>query len=139
MLWLHTQRLFLPKFLIVIKINKFSSNGQLFMSNQLWMFKFNMGFHRNDPIKLIVFDKTFLYSRSLDRSRASSCSILQMMHRNICGFSTSIGKLLIAKKPQQIEVWLCGFQGVAWAHIKASCYISTLIEFEIVAIELSST
>jgi hypothetical protein len=49
----------------MICLDNFLSNDQLSLNNHLRVCIFNLGFHWNDPIKLDVFDKTFLESRSL--------------------------------------------------------------------------
>ncbi len=57
-------RPFFPWFLTMICFISFFSNDQLSLSNQSWMCIFNVD-HRKDPIKLVEFDKTILYSRLL--------------------------------------------------------------------------
>ncbi len=57
--------MFFPQLLTMICLDNFLSNDQLSLNNHLRVCIFNLGFHWNDPIKLDVFDKTFLESRSL--------------------------------------------------------------------------
>jgi hypothetical protein len=64
------------------------------------------------------------------KTKALTCFVLQIIYCNICDFSRSTSYHLQQKKPQQIEVQLRGFQAIAYTYITASCYISTLVEFE---------
>jgi hypothetical protein len=83
------------------------------------------------PLSLLYLIRPFHKVNCWHKSKAPTCYVLQIMHHNIYGFSTSIGKLsLLTKKPQHIEVQLCGFQATTWVHIATSCYISTSTQFE---------
>ncbi len=77
--------------------------------NSMWFF---MGTISLNLLYLInIFRRVDLWHKSW----TLTCLVLQLMHCNICKFSTSIGKLsLIAKKSQHIQSWLC-FQVVVWA------------------------
>jgi hypothetical protein len=65
-----------------------------------------MGFHgREIPLSLLYLIRPFRKVDHWHISRAPTCSILQIMHSNICDSSTSASKLfLTTKKPHYIEI-----------------------------------
>jgi hypothetical protein len=67
------------------------------------------------PLSLLYFINSFQRVDLWHKSWTPTCLVLQIVHYNICKFSTSIGKLsLTTKKSQHIQPWLC-FQVIAWA------------------------
>ncbi len=100
----------------------------LIMTNFLqvinWICKFNVGFHRNDPIKLVIFDKAFSKINLLTQiiSTCLFCSTNNTL-QHLWVFNIHKYLSLTTKNPQQIQLPLCGFQVVTSACITA-CYIT---------------
>jgi hypothetical protein len=86
--------------------NNFFNNNLYFpFSNWPGMCRINMKSHGCDPkLILLYFIRPFFRVNVWNKELPYVCSVLQIIHRNICGFTRSIGKLsLIVKKIQQIE------------------------------------